>query len=206
MSRDASVTAWINEIRSGEDAAAHFLWKRYFGQLVRVARTRLVANRRRSFDEEDVALSAFDSLCRGLRADKFPKLDGRDDLWAILLVITTRKALQRIRQEMTLKRGGGNVMGESAIEGDGATEGEPGIHQFIAREPTPEMIASWSEDVDSLLCVLPDEAMQELACLKLQGYSNREVAEKLGCGQRTVERRLSLIRQIWLAEPGSRTY
>ena len=32
-------------------------------------------------DEEDVALSAFDSFCRGAEQGRFPRLDDRDDLW-----------------------------------------------------------------------------------------------------------------------------
>ena len=46
---------------------------------------------RRAADEEDVALSAFDSFCRGAEQGRFPQLDGRDDLWHLLVVITVRK-------------------------------------------------------------------------------------------------------------------
>jgi DNA-directed RNA polymerase specialized sigma24 family protein len=39
-----------------------------------------------------------------------------------------------------------------------------------------------------------------LATAKLEGYTNDEIAEQLGCSQRTVERRLHLIRKKWEQE------
>jgi DNA-binding CsgD family transcriptional regulator len=33
----------------------------------------------------------------------------------------------------------------------------------------------------------------------MEGYTNDEIAERLGCARRTVARRLELIRKIWLA-------
>jgi DNA-directed RNA polymerase specialized sigma24 family protein len=35
---------------------------------------------------------------------------------------------------------------------------------------------------------------------KLEGYTNQEIAGKLGCALRTVERTLRLIRRIWNQE------
>ena len=45
---------------------------------------------RRDFDEEDVALSVFQSLCDGVKSGKFSRLDDRVNLWALLVVITSR--------------------------------------------------------------------------------------------------------------------
>ncbi len=39
--------------------------------------------------------------------------------------------------------------------------------------------------------------LRSIALWKLEGYSNEEIAGKLGCVERTIERRLQLIRQIW---------
>ena len=46
--------------------------------------------------------------------------------------------------------------------------------------------------------MLPDEDMRRLALLKMEGYSNKEAAKALESGLRTVERRLRLIRKLWL--------
>src|SRR5258708_31897584 len=80
-----SITHWIGELARGDaDEAARHLWDRYFDRLVGLARSRLRAVQRGAADEEDAALSAFDSLCRGVTAGRFPRLDGREDLWRLL--------------------------------------------------------------------------------------------------------------------------
>ena len=40
-----------------------------------------------------MALSAFDSFCRGTGRGQFPQLGNRDDLWQLLALITARKAV-----------------------------------------------------------------------------------------------------------------
>ena len=197
MDLDKSVTCWIDGLRDGSERSAQQLWERYFHQLVRLAGSRLPRGVRRGFDEEDVALSAFHSLCEGVRKGNFPKLDDRDNLWGLLVVITARKALQRVRKATAKKRGGGKVLGESALHVDGDASEGAGINQIIGREPSEEFAVDVSEQCEALLELLPDDDMKKLALLKMEGYNNREAAGELGCGVRTVERRLGLIRKIW---------
>src|SRR5262249_38481019 len=115
MSSDGSVTHWIGQLQAGNPATAQPLWERYFQQLVRLARKKLQGSPRRAADEEDVALSAFDSFCRAAEAHRFPNLADRDDLWRLLVVLTARKALHQSRDECRLKRGGGHVLDENAL-------------------------------------------------------------------------------------------
>src|SRR6516164_9629014 len=63
MADDGSVTRWFGLLQAGDPAAAQQLWERYFRRLVGLARKRLRGAARRATDEEDVALSAFDSFC-----------------------------------------------------------------------------------------------------------------------------------------------
>ena len=58
-----SVTLWVGDLKAGDHAAAQKLWERYFEKLVRLARAKLRAALRAAEDEEDAALSAFDSFC-----------------------------------------------------------------------------------------------------------------------------------------------
>ena len=95
MSREGSVTCWIQLLSTGDPAAAQRLWERYFRRLVGLARTKLRGAPRRAADEEDVALSAFVSFFRGAARGRFPRLEDREDLWRLLVVITARKALLR---------------------------------------------------------------------------------------------------------------
>jgi hypothetical protein len=90
MASEGSVTHWLGQLCAGDQAAAQPLWERYFQRLVDQARARLRATPRRVADEEDVALSVFDSFCRGAERGRFPQLSDRDDLWRLLVVITGR--------------------------------------------------------------------------------------------------------------------
>ncbi len=200
MNLDESVTIWIDGLRQGSELSAQQLWERYFSQLVRIAGKKLPRGVRRDFDEEDVAISAFHSLCEGVRGGRFPRLEDRDNLWSLLVVITARKAMHRMRAATAQKRGGGDVQGESAFFGPPAGDRpQPGIHEVIGREPTAQFAAEICEESERLLALLPDEAMRQLALLKMEGHSNKEAAAQLNCGVRTVERRLGLIRKIWEA-------
>src|SRR5215471_16146961 len=99
MSASGSVTRWIDGLRTGESVAARKLWETYFHRLVDLARKRLRALPRRAADEEDVALSAFDSFCRGAEQGRFPRLGDRDNLWDLLVLLTVRKAAHLRRDE-----------------------------------------------------------------------------------------------------------
>jgi DNA-directed RNA polymerase specialized sigma24 family protein len=204
MSSMGSVTAWIEQLRAGNRAAAQQIWERYFSRLVGLARTKLRGLRRGAADEEDVALSAFDSFYRGAEQGRFPRLGDRHNLWELLVVITVRKAIDLRQRESRQKRGGGKVAGESALDGPlGPEEGGAGIEQVVGAEPTPELAAQVADEVRRLLGMLPKEEVRSVALLKLEGYTNAEVADRLGCAEATVERRLSLIRSVWKgAAPG----
>jgi DNA-directed RNA polymerase specialized sigma24 family protein len=204
MSSTGSVTTWVEQLRAGDRAAAQQLWERYFARLVGLARGKLRGLRRRAADEEDVALSAFDSFCRGVEQGRFPQLADRSGLWDLLLVITVRKAIDLRQRETRQKRGGGKVAGESALDGPpGAEVGGAGIEQVLGAEPTPALAAQAADEVRRLLGMLPNDEVRSVALLKLEGYTNAEVADQLGCAEATVERRLRLIRSVWKqSDPG----
>ena len=194
MKIEESVTRWIDGLRQGSPNSAQLLWERYFQQLVRLASHKLPTGVKRGFDEEDVALSAFHSLCRGVQQGRFPQLEDRDNLWSLLVAITARKAMHQLRDATAAKRGSGQVRGESAF---GPDDEAHGIDQAIGRQPTAEFALQVSEETGRLFALLPDENMRQIAALKMEGYSNEEIAAKLRGGLRTVERRLALIRKVW---------
>src|SRR5262249_11787280 len=84
MAAAGSVSHWLDRLQAGDHAAAQPLWEVYFQRLVALARARLQGVPRQAADAEDVALSAFDSFCRGVAAGRFPQLADRADLWRLL--------------------------------------------------------------------------------------------------------------------------
>jgi RNA polymerase sigma factor (sigma-70 family) len=193
---DDPITVWITGLKAGDAAAAEGLWHQYFQRMVALARHKLVGSPAGASDEEDVALSAFDSLCRGAAQGRFPKLTDRHSLWPLVALITARKAYDTANRERRQKRGGGAVKAESELAGP---DGMPfALDDILAREPTPEAVAAMNEECRRLLEQLspPD---RDVVLYKLEGYTNNEIAQRLQVTPRTVERKLDLVRRTWTA-------
>jgi RNA polymerase sigma factor (sigma-70 family) len=183
-------------LKRGDRAAAEELWDSYIHRLVALARVRLGGMARRAADEEDVALSAFDSLCRRAERGRLARLTDRDDLWRILVLITERKAIDLMRREGRQSRGEGRVVAFSDVESQRPDDVvDPGL--------TPEFAAQVVDEFRELLERLGDDSLRSVALAKMEGYTNKQIADRLGCIEQTVERKLRSIRKIWSA--GSET-
>jgi DNA-directed RNA polymerase specialized sigma24 family protein len=200
MSDDGSISLWLDQLKDGNERAANQLWNRYFHRLVALARAKLRGVRRRAEDEEDAALHAFDTFCRGAEQGRFPQLTNREDLWCLLVTITARKAYDLAERENRQKRGGGQVRGDSALVNSTVGDSRQGWGQVADDGPSPEFAAQAVEEYRRLLAQLGDDELRSIAVWKMEGLTNEEVAGRLGCAIPTVERRLRLIRKTWSAE------
>jgi DNA-directed RNA polymerase specialized sigma24 family protein len=194
----------LDQVRKGDEQATTVLWERYFQPLVRLAGTRLPKNLRRTGDEEDIALSAFHSFIAGVRRDQFPDLAGPDNLWGLLITLTSRKVNAHLRRQTRQKRGGGNVRGESVFLDTNGEAGVGGLEQISGRSAgngqnamRPDLQAELAEACEELLDKLGDAQLREIAVLRMDGYLVDEIAIRLDISKRAVERRLQLIRKIW---------
>jgi DNA-directed RNA polymerase specialized sigma24 family protein len=193
MSDSGTITRCVEALKRGDRDAAQALWGRYFHRLTGLARDRLRAIPRRAVDEEDVALSAFDSVCRRAEQGRFPKLDDSDDLWRLLAVVTVRKALALADRERRPRHGGGRVRTLSELDFEE-------LERVLGAEPTPELAAQAADEFRHLLKLLNDESLRRVAVRKLEGCTNAEIATDLGCIEATVERKLKRIRGLWRRE------
>jgi DNA-directed RNA polymerase specialized sigma24 family protein len=199
MSSDGSVSRWLDPLRAGDPAAVQRLWERYFTRLVGLARRKLSDAPRRAADEEDVALSAFDSFCRHAEQGRYPQLQDRDGLWRLLVVITARKAAHLLRDETRAKRGGGRT---PVPDDPDAADEETLLGRVLSREPTPELAAQVAEECRRLLGLLGDRTLEAVAQARMEGYAVEEIAGRLGYAPRSVKRKLQLIRTVWEKEVG----
>jgi DNA-directed RNA polymerase specialized sigma24 family protein len=186
MSFEGSVTRWLDQLQAGDREAVQHLWQRYFPRLVALARAKLASAPRRAADEEDVALSAFDSFCRGAERGRFPQLLDRGSLWSLLVVITARKAAHLLRDQRRQKREGGAET--------------PDLQQILSREPSPAFAAQVAEEFQRLLRCLGDRELASVAQWKMEGFTVEEIANRLGYAPRSVKRKLRLIRDRWEKE------
>lgn len=193
MSSAGSVTDLIRRVQAGDAAAAQELWDRYSPRLRRLASAKLPRNALALGDEEDVALSALASVFRGLQGGQFTLLSNRDDLWNLLVLFTTRKAIDLIAHEGRKKRRPGK--GPTA---DPAAE--PRLDKVLDPRPPPDLEALLGDQYRRLLVCLRDGQLERIAVWKLEGYENEEIAALLECSERSVARKLRLIRAIWERE------
>jgi DNA-directed RNA polymerase specialized sigma24 family protein len=197
MNVSGSVSCWLQLLQAGDPEAAQPLWERYFAQLEALARRRLHGRALAVADAEDVALSAFDSLCRGVSQGRFPQLRDRDNLWRLLVVITVRKVAHLLRDQSCQKRSGGGPRPAGQPTDDEL------LYEVIAPGPTPDFAAQLAEECARLLSLLPRQELVQVARWKMEGHTNQEIATLLGCAPRTVDRKLQLIRHLWEQEDGT---
>lgn len=183
MPLDDNVSVWLEQLKQGDRDSVGLLLDRFFQRLVGLAAARLRGQLELDGYEEDVALSAFKSLCLGAENGRFPDLQDRDALWRLLAVITIRKAID-LQRRKRLDRASDQQL----------------LQELLGREPAPEDLHAMSDEVRALLDKLGDPELSQIALWKVEGYTNEEVAQRLNCVVRTVERKLHQIRLAWESE------
>jgi hypothetical protein len=185
-----SVTRALDDLKIGQnvDAAALKLCDYALGKLVHIARTMLRDTPRQAADEEDIALSALQSLFDGAAHGRLPNLESRDNLWRVLYTITLRKVVAQNEYEHARRRDS-----DRRVESD--------IEAVVGHEPTPEFAAMMVDELRFRLSNLRDDTLRQIAKLLLERWSNQEIAKQLDCHVRTIERKRDLIRRDWERGP-----
>ena len=179
-----SVTRLIRAAQQDRASAVGPLLAVYFDRLVQLARKRLQDLPGLANYDEDLALRSFYSVYRRVRDPERPlHLAGRDDLWRLLATRTISRAIDLIRRHRP-----GEVPGDYDLE------------HFLTREPTPEEAAATADECRRLLDALEDPELMQVALWKVEGHTNEEIAARLDCVPRTVERKVARIRLLWKHE------
>ena len=179
-----SITRLIRAAQHGRDSAVGPLLAVYFDRLVQLARSRLQALPGMANYDEDLALRSFYSVYRRLQDAERPlQLTGRHDLWRLLATRTISRAIDLIRRHRP-----------------GEVPGDQDFTQLLTREPTPEEAAEVADECRRLLDLLGEPELRQIALWKVEGYTNEEIAARLDCVPRTVERKVRRIRLLWKQE------
>lgn len=192
-SDDHSVTCLIERLKVADPEAAQQVWTRYFERLLPLARARLKQRPDSAVDPEDVLVSVFDRFFRAAGQGRFARLNDRDDLWQVLLMLTERQAASQVRRNAAAKRGGNLAASSRAAPPDALA---------ALSDPTPgqEFVAAFNDSLSRAVRRLTEEKTREVALLRMEGYENREIAERLEISLSTVERKLRVVRAVWEEE------
>ncbi|MEZ6095918.1 MAG: ECF-type sigma factor [Pirellulaceae bacterium] len=186
----AQLADLLKNLRKVGRALAERLWSQFFQRMVNLAGTRLENGYAVHYDREDAAISAFRSFYRGAAQGKIPDDLDRNRLWGLLSTITMRKVYDSIAKSKAKKRTPtlqNNVTPEYFID----------PVKLPDQELPAEMLVSFKETFDNALGTLKSDDLVTIARLKIEGHTNNEIANQLGRGVSTIERKLRTIRTIW---------
>ena len=173
-----SFAEFLARLQARDDTAAQEIFERFAGQLIALARRRFATGLGHKVDPESVVQSAYKSFFQRYVEGKF-EIGGWDSLWGLLTVITVRKCAQRAQYYRAECRDPAREVSAPPTEA-GASWREP-----LGREPTPLEVAELAETVEQLFAAMSEEDRPVLE-LSLQGYTTREISERLGRAERTV--------------------
>ena len=173
-----SFVEFLARLHSNSDDAAEQLFARFTHQLIALALRHIDTGLRHKMDAEDVVQSAYKSFFLRYDAENLNVVNW-NSLWGLLTLITVRKCAERVAYH---RAGCRDIAREASPPRD--DEAAPWLEPF-GREPTPLEAAVLGETIEQLLASL-DVDERPILELSLQGYSTREISERLGRAERTV--------------------
>ena len=178
---------FIDGLRQGDEAVLLDFWELYGRALHQVAEKNLARALRRRIGPEDAVQSACRTFFRRARVGQF-QLKDAEELWRLLCAITLTKLREQTRFHLRQKRGLGQEVH--------AAEDTPAP---LAPGPTPDQAAEFADLLERLLEGL-GEREREIVALKLEEYTHEEIAQRVGCSDRTVRRTLQWVRTSLLKD------
>lgn len=183
-----SISILISQLKEGDEDAATEIWHRLQPELIRFARAKSSGVPKSVYDEDDAVLSAFESVFSGVDAGYIDPRD-RHHLRSILKVIVVNKITDMIRRSTSAKRGGGRVASLERLLKDQTFDA-------IDRDAGPELVVMLDDEFRELFGRLRDDKFRKIAALTLQDWKPQEIAAELNVSQRTVQRKLNIIKKI----------
>jgi len=195
MEKNDDLSTAICELNRVLPEEAERIWQGFFPRLMRFAKSRIASFQTGAFDEEDIALSAIKSFFRCMEAGKYPTLEGDDELWRLLVTITSRKITAQLRRQMAAKRAKEHT---ESVFGDVNDDSiAPGLAQVMDERNLPESTSAVIDACEEMLTLLTNEMVKRTAIMRLEGYSNEEIAVELECSVARVKQRVARAKQIW---------
>ena len=171
---------WVHAFKQSDDTAIGEFWKEHEIRLKRIAARYISVPLKQRFDEQDIAQSAFRSFARQMHEHDFD-FENRNDVANLLFAIAANKAKEKARYHLRQKRG---IDQEVYISH---------LANLDRTEPTPDEQFAFNEILE-LIGDFPEDE-QKIIQLRMDGYSQKDIATQLRCSERTVRRKLKVIQK-----------
>ena len=193
---DGDIPAFLGRIRAGDEEAARELLVRYEAEVRLVVRRQLPRLLRSRFDSLDFLQSVWGSFFRRVRTGPSDFEDSRH-LVAFLARAAKNKVIDEYRRAASRKQ---DMSREEPLWSDGTR-----ARDVAANTDSPSEVAQAREVFGRLREQLPEDRRTILE-LKAEGLSSRDIGERLGISERTVQRVIEDLRrrtELWgLGEDG----
>ena len=164
--------------KQSDQAAAAELFHRYADRLIALARSKMSPKLARRIDPGDVVQSAVRSFFVRVRDGKLV-VQPDSELWHLLAAITVHKAYGQMEHHTAGKRA---MKRETESAGDSVCIVPV---EAVANDPTPDDVLAFHEELDKALEPLKP-LHQQIVRLHLEGYTQKEIEEKVGRGDRMI--------------------
>jgi RNA polymerase sigma-70 factor (ECF subfamily) len=187
MSDTEDSKALAEQSRNGDKEAARKIVDLYLDRLLALARRYLSIRMARRIDPEDIVQSAFRTFFTGLKTGQF-HIAEQDDLCKLLMRITVYKTLRQVGYHQAAKR-------DPSMEAGNTASDQDRVKDLLDRTPPPETAVAFVDQLEHFLSRLqPEERL--IIELRLQGYTNDEIAQKMGSYDRKIRRIIERIRSV----------
>ena len=189
---DSELTDFLRRIQDGDEAAARELLSRFEAEVRLVVRRQLPRLLRSRFDSLDFLQSVWGSFFRRMRTSPTDFEDSRH-LVAFLARAAKNKVIDEYRRAASRKQ---DMHREEPLWGDG-------LRPRDVPDPadSPSEVAQAREVLVRLRELMPEERRAILE-MKAEGLSSRDIGERLGISERTVQRVLEDLRRRMESEWG----
>jgi RNA polymerase sigma factor (sigma-70 family) len=176
---------FLQRIQTGDEEAARELLQKYEPEVRLVVRRQLPRLLRSRFDSLDFLQSVWGSFFRRMR-DAPTEFEDSRHLVAFLARAAKNKVIDEYRRAASRKH---DMHREEPLWGEGGRAREvPDSHD------SPSEVAEAHEALGRMRELVPEEKRSILE-LKAEGYSSKDIGERLGISERTVQRVLEELRR-----------
>jgi RNA polymerase sigma factor (sigma-70 family) len=212
---DGSTTIIVNKIAAGDRIALEEFVHRYNRKMVRMAdrymrrlRTHLV-----TCDAEDAVNGTLAKLYRRAIDGELPCVESSVEFWKMFFSMLKDEIRGALDRDAATKRGGPGARrsrDQRRLGGNARAWGEWSGLDYLSVDEVYTLLAPSRDlalirlEIEEFLQHLDDPLTRRIAVLKLQSYTNGQIAELLELNERTIERKLVAIRRRFLEyEAGS---
>lgn len=184
---ETPIDRFLQDLSRGDEQVARQLFDTYVDRLVALARSRISQRLASRVDPEDIVQSVFRTFFGRIKEGRF-QINDQDDLCKLLMRITVHKTLRQIAFHKAAKRDPGHETGQE----DGSHDH---IMELLDREPTPDDAVAFVDQLEHFLGRLRPQERQILE-MRMQGYTNEEIAQELGIYDRKIRRVIERVRGL----------